>query len=383
MNSQSIHKAQRVLALFLTALFAMLVFIGPQASGESKTDSVTMSVGATQSLFIKNRNNSTKATINSSTSANSAIVTVTNTTQDFVLTAVSAGTTTVTLVTYDTSTNNSDTWTITVTVAGNTGTTRSVSINRGNSVSLDTFTSVESYVSSDTTIASVGYSNNVINATANAVGNCTITVVGTLSGNSSVQTYHYNITVSDSTINNSGSTNSSSVTLKSGQNAIIGQGGVYTGVSSYTSTNSNVATVSVSNNILTIAAVGQGSATITYVATLASTGQTVTYTIYVTVSGSVTSSGDYIETVPSSSSGLSIGVSERVVAEGKTYRLKGITMDGTVVAANELLWLSTDDTVISVNKTTGIFRANKTGTARLIAVDPLGRYHLTVAITVQ
>lgn len=383
MTNYRVPSSHRALAFLLSVALTLLLF-GAGASAATETTTFNMVTGGTITRSIQNRYNENAATVLSSSTADNSIATVSNTSSNFTINAVAAGQTTVTVNVLDTSNSANDTWIITVVVTGNSSsTTKNVTIARGNSVTLDNFSSVTSHTSSSSSIASTAQSGTAIIATGNAVGSCTITVVGVLSGNSTSQTYLYNITVTDSSSTSTG-TSSSSVTLRAGQNALIGQGGTYSSVTSYSSTNNSVASVSLSGAVVTISGLTAGSATITYIATIAATGQVVTYTIYVTVSGSVTNT-DYIETVSTSSSGsgLSIGVTERLVAEGKSYRLKGITMNGSSVAANELLWLSSDDTVVTVNKSTGVFKAQKVGTARLIAVDPLGRYHLTVAITVQ
>lgn len=380
MITHSTTRSHRIAAVFLAAIFALLMLCSVGAKAD-ETARRTITAGVPESINIENKNKVGFATILSTSTADASIVTVAYTSSNFTLTGLKAGSTVVTVKVHDNSDNTEYNWLITVTVQGSsTGTTRNVSLIQGSSVTLDNFSSVSSTNSSNPSVVNVSQSGTAVIAAGQLVGSSTVTVTGVLSGTSSQLTYTYYVTVTTG----STSTNTSSVTLKVGQDAVIGQGGAYSSVSNYASSNTAVASVSVNNNVLTISAHSAGTATVTFTATVSGTGQVVTYTINVTVNGTtIINNGDYIENVYNDGYGLEIGMAERLVAEGKTYRLKGITLNGKAVAANELLWLSTDDDIVTINKTTGIFKARKTGTTRLIAVDTLGRYHLTVAITVQ
>lgn len=382
MTTHITNRNHRIAAAFLATVFVLLMLCSVGAKAD-ETARRTITAGVPESINIENKNRVGFATILSASTADASIVTTAYTSTNFTLTGVKAGSTVVTVKVHDNSDNTEYNWLITVTVQGSsTGTTRNVSLPLGSSVTLDNFSSVSSTNSSNPSVVNVSQSGTAVNAFAQLSGSSTITVTGVLSGTSSQLTYTYYVTVTGGTT--SPTTNISSVTLKAGQDAIIGQGGTYSSVTSYNSSNTAVATVSINNNVLTISGKSAGTATVTFTATIAATGQLVTYTVNVTVSGTtIINNGDCIETVYNDGDGLQIGMAERLVAEGKSCRLKGITLNGKAVAANELLWLSTDDAIVTINKTTGIFKARKTGTTRLIAVDTLGRYHLTVAITVQ
>lgn len=375
---------KRAAVLLMAAVFALLMLSGLTASADEARN-LTITAGVPETMDINNKNCTKQATILSASTDNAAIVTVTYNSANFTLSGVQAGTAKVTIRVRDNSDNSEYNWILTITVQGTSSAyPRAISIPVGASATLDNFSSVASINSSVSTVATASQNGTAVIATGHSLGSTTITITGVLSGGSTQMSYTYNISVTSGSGGGT-ATNSSSVTLKAGQNAMIGQGGTYSAITAYNSNNTTVATVSVSNNVLTIAGRSSGSATVTFTATTAATGASVTYTIYVTVRGTSSSTGN-IEVVGNQNcdgEGLTIGVAERLVAEGKTYRLRGISMNGTPIAANELLWLSTDDSIVTINKTTGIFKAKKTGTTRLIAVDTLGRYHLTVAITVQ
>lgn len=368
-----------MVALFLAAAFALLMLCSLGAKADTTAGSQTVTIGSPLTIPMPNENFTGTATVLSASTNNSAIVTVTYGTNDFTLVGVSAGQAQVTVRARDSRDNHEFNMFVPVTVTGSssTGYTRNVSTPLGTTVTLDSFNYVASTNSSNTSVSTVYQSGNAVMATAASVGTSTITVIGTKAGTTNQATYTYYLTVTST----STGTNTSNVSLRAGQDALIGQGGAYSSVSNYSSSNTSVATVTLNNNVITISGKSTGTAVVTFTATVAGTGQVVTYTVNVTVTGSYYNDG-YIDNIYDGT-GLDIGIAERIVAEGKSYRLKGITQNGTPVAANELLWLSTDDTIVTVGKATGIFKARKTGTARLIAVDKLGRYHLTVAITVQ
>lgn len=104
---------------------------------------------------------------------------------------------------------------------------------------------------------------------------------------------------------------------------------------------------------------------------------------------SSTGSSDEIENVSNTSSsadeGISFGGRTRSnVKLGKSYTMKtGLKLNGESVTPGELLWLTPDSDIISVNKTTGVFKAIAKGTATLIAVDLSGTYVRSIEIVVS
>ena len=154
----------------------------------------------------------------------------------------------------------------------------------------------------------------------------------------------------------------------------------FTTVGLSNNTNAAVATTKIANvsggQQLTVTGVSAGTTTITLVYTSSSGNGTLTLTV--TVTGSSGSS-----TANSESSGIYFKSLSVNIPTGKKYRISGIKLNGSAIAATNLLWISSDTTVMTVNATTGVFQGKKAGSARLIAVDKEGKYVNSIAVTVK
>lgn len=134
-----------------------------------------------------------------------------------------------------------------------------------------------------------------------------------------------------------------------------------------------VSIVAVSTTQFNVKAVAVGTTNITFTAKPNNGTTSYSYTMPVTVTNASQGSG-------SSATAGSITFNKTAYTlskskAGKAYTFNGqIKLNGESVKVNELLWLSTDTAVVSVNSKTGKFKVLKnSGSARLIAVTKDGK----------
>lgn len=142
--------------------------------------------------------------------------------------------------------------------------------------------------------------------------------------------------------------------------------------SSVRSQNTAIAEVTPSTSELLIRGIAAGTTTITFNAIPANGNTTYSYTMSVTVTGTGTT------TTTTTGGGITFTKDTYTLSKskaGKAYTFNGmVKLNGEAVKVNELLWVSTDTSVVSVNSKTGKFKVLKnSGSARLIAVSKDGK----------
>lgn len=134
-----------------------------------------------------------------------------------------------------------------------------------------------------------------------------------------------------------------------------------------------------SKNRLVVTAVGAGSTTVTFwYKNTQSDGWTST-TMPVTVTDQTSSQ---VSSVQAGSTGITFSPSSAVIGVGDTVTPQGIKLSGFSTEASSLLWLSSSDTVATVDKTTGRITGVSKGTATVYAVDPATKVCGTYTVTV-
>lgn len=268
---------------------------------------------------------------------------------------------------------------MTVNVTGGTNSTTGVTVS-GNQISMQkgnvytvptTYFLVTNPTSSNTSVATVtrNSAQTQVIITGAGEGTSTIQYQYFSSTSASAQTATLYVTVGTGT-----NATSQSVSLAVGGSSLVSN---YALVQSPSVANSSVATVSVSGNSLVITGKAAGTTTITF-----QYKDNLTQTSWYngTVNVTVTSSSS---TTTTTGSGITFSKSSTSVTKGKSYRLSNIKVDGKSVAAADLLWLSADTSVLTVNSKTGVFKAVKTGQTRLIAVDKEGKSVNSILVTVK
>lgn len=290
-----------------------------------------------------------------------------------IITGKAAGNTTFTFWSTDTSGNNVR-YTYNITVGNNTGantTKPTVNMKVGEIYYIAPEDSNFQLSSSNTTnIATMSKTtDNRIQVTAVAAGSVNLQYSYYAGGNI------FGVTVPISVSASSSTPATNTVALTVGQT--YSQNFTTVGIS--TNSNASVATAKINSvsggQQLVITGVAAGSTTITLVYTSGSTSGTQTLTVNVTGTGG--GAGN------SATTGIYFKSSSINIPTAKKYRISGIKLNGAAAKASELLWISTDTTIVAVGSKTGIFQGKKAGTARIIAVDPSGKYVNSVAVTVK
>lgn len=291
-----------------------------------------------------------------------------------IITGKKTGSTTFTFWSTDTSGNNVR-YTYNITVGSdNGGSTRpTVNLKTGETYYISPENSNFQLASNNpTNIATMSKTNdNRILITAVSVGNTSLNYSYVNGGNV------YSVTVPVAVTTNGASPTSNTINLTVGQ--LYTQN--YTSVGISTNSNPNVATAKVSSvtggQQLTVTGVSAGSTTITLVYSSGSSNGTLTLTVNVTGSGSGGSA------VNSETTGIYFKSSAINIPTAKKYRISGIKLNGSAIKAADLLWISTNTSVVAVGSATGIFQGKKSGSAKLIAVDKDGKYVNAINVTVK
>lgn len=141
----------------------------------------------------------------------------------------------------------------------------------------------------------------------------------------------------------------------------------------------SVVTASVdSENHVVITAVGSGSTTVKYWYKASSSDGWTSAAMNVKVQGLTgASSGGK----PLANTGICFPQSRYSLAQNETFLITGITENGQPVAADKLLWVSSSNSVVTVESTTGKITAAGNGTATLYALDPVTK--ICNGVTVQ
>lgn len=156
--------------------------------------------------------------------------------------------------------------------------------------------------------------------------------------------------------------------------------GPYFGVINLTVADNRIAYASVdSKNRVVVTAVGDGSTTVTYWCKMTADDSWVRQTLPVRVSGRADPAGG----AGSASAGVAFPASSVTVSRSESYSMTGMKRGGESVAASALLWVSSDDSVLTVGKRTGVLKGISAGTATLFAIDPISRTCGSVVVTVE
>ena len=154
----------------------------------------------------------------------------------------------------------------------------------------------------------------------------------------------------------------------------------YFGVIHLESGDTSVACASLdSENRVVITAVGTGSTKITFWYKRTSSEDWTSATLPFTVSGK----SDVSTSVTQAGLGIFFPQSTVSLKKGQQDTIGGITENGYSVAANSLLWVTSSDSVLSVDTKTGKITAVGTGTAVLYALDPQTKNVASVTVQVS
>lgn len=139
-----------------------------------------------------------------------------------------------------------------------------------------------------------------------------------------------------------------------------------------------------SEGCVLITAVGAGSTTVTFwykYGYYDADDDWTRVTVPVQVSGK--SGGLAANASSSEEEGLYFPLTSVTLEAGSEKTLEGILLNGSEIAASNLLWLTTADSVLSVGRDTGAITARQAGEGLLYALTPDGRYVNCLLITVE
>lgn len=326
------------------------------------------------------------------------------------ITAVGAGTTTVTYRAYNTKTSQWDDITVAVTVDLTSSTTTTTATADPNALTVpvgqkvETTTAYESVRNVTTTNSSIARADwdsttKKIVVRGYMQGTATISFdhaagVGVAAGNKS-------LTV---TVTPAGS--STGTPLAIGATYSVGP---YYEITSATSSSDAIATVALDKatsgaHKATVTGVADGEVTITvkYRAQQGAAEQSTEVKLAVGTAAQGTSTSTTADTsgsvgistvkvasskIPANTQGVGIYFSKNKfsIATGKTSSLSStvIRLNGKAAKANSLRWVAEDSSIISVNSSTGAFKALKAGESKLFATDKDGKYLNSVTIVVK
>lgn len=153
----------------------------------------------------------------------------------------------------------------------------------------------------------------------------------------------------------------------------------YFGVVNLTVGNNSVAYASLdSQNHVVITAVGQGSTSVSFLYRQSAGDSWYGMTIPVEVSGSASSAAS----LSRGTQGIEFPQASVAVAKGSSTAVTGMKINGFAVSSNDLLWVSSDETVATVGSKTGEIRGVAIGTATVYAIDPATKLCSSVTATV-
>lgn len=393
MNTKRISRASLSLLLIVAIVASLL------AANTAKANTLTVSVGGTNTIQLQNKAKDGYYTLTNAYSSNTNAATVNYAGSIATVSGVANGTSTIT-VTYVDSDDNSTikthivSATIGTGVAGNTGnpnTGSTVTVNVGSTATVGSYYSLSSAVSMNTAIANVTQSGNTLTVTGVSAGNTTLSIIAATASGMTPQTYSIPITVvgSGATPTPTPGTTTNTYALNVGQKQTMG---TYASVGTYNSSDSSVATVTAEGNSIVFTGVKAGTATLTYTATIAGASSASNFSYTVTVGGGAAATptptaAAATATPEANTSGLKFKKSEHSIDFSehgkKKLVLKNMTLDGTEMKPSELVWLSTDEDILTVNKKTGVFKLASTGVVFLVAADPQTGATGSVKITVE
>lgn len=155
----------------------------------------------------------------------------------------------------------------------------------------------------------------------------------------------------------------------------------YFGMLHVETTNNTVACASSdSQNRLVVTAVGTGSATVSFWYKTSAGSAWASTTMPVTVTAEASSQ---TASVNAGSAGIVFAQPSALLAAGGSYTPQNIRLDGYSVQTSSLLWVSYNDSVATVDKSTGTVSAIGKGTVSIFAVDPSTKYCGSYTVTVS
>ncbi|MFU0832358.1 MAG: BIG2 domain-containing protein [Oscillospiraceae bacterium] len=134
-----------------------------------------------------------------------------------------------------------------------------------------------------------------------------------------------------------------------------------------------------SENRVVITATGEGAATVQFWYKETSTDEWVAAVVPITVSGT----SDTAQTVTASQIGLVFPQQSISMNVGANHTISGITLNGTVINSETLLWISSSDSVATVDRDSGEIHAVSEGTTKVYAVDPVTNSCASVTVIVN
>lgn len=318
----------------------------PNGSG-----TMALAVGATETIAA-----STGSYITSATSSNSSVASVYAAygSSYATVTGLSVGTATISI--YQGTSTTPYTLTVYVTATGSGSTASSIPLTVGQSATYQSNGYFASISIANTSIANVSFTPYGTTATFTglAAGSTYAYITEVINGAQQNRTVP--IVVTGGT--NAGGSSTTALTVGGRATVYPTTGATLLGASS---ANPNVATVTYTSTSAVITGISAGTTTVTLNQYYNGSYNTVTVTVYVTGSSSSGNSG-------STAGGINFKSSAVSVTKGKRYSLKGMTVNGSTVSASDLLWVSADEDIITVDANTGKFKAVGRGSTLLIAV---------------
>lgn len=408
----------RWIALFAVLLLSITIGLSTAASAAEFTgDTLTMTPNATDYIDVL----ATHGTIKSVTSSDTTLVKITSNTDSrvYIQSTGLTGSCRVTIVAQSITSGISTTITVPVTVKSTSSSSNygGTTIRVGGTYMSDVYYNITSVTSSAPTIATatvypLSATQQYVVVTGVSAGTARISYSYTTSPGSSTLTGSISITVEadGSQVSLSGSS-STSTTTSSSATAELAAGKSYNLLSPnyYEVTNvvvsdssivSAEATGTAGSMNLKAKALSAGETTISFGYRQTASSSIMNTRITVKVSGTApttvtpnststttttTSTNDSSSLSVSGDEGISFGkrTSVNTAKVGKSYRLSGIKLNGEAIGADELLWLTPDSDILSVNMTTGVFKCKTKGEATLIAVDLSGSYVKSIPVKVS
>lgn len=134
-----------------------------------------------------------------------------------------------------------------------------------------------------------------------------------------------------------------------------------------------------SKNRVVVTAVGPGATTVSFWYKKTVEGNWVSAVLPVTVSGTAS----VAKTVTSREVGLVFPQQSINMSPGSNYTVSGITLNGSAVEASTLLWMSSSDSVATVDRSSGKIHAASAGSATIYAIDSLTDSCASVTVVVS
>ncbi|WP_164919093.1 MULTISPECIES: pilus assembly protein N-terminal domain-containing protein [Acutalibacteraceae] len=121
-----------------------------------------------------------------------------------------------------------------------------------------------------------------------------------------------------------------------------------------------------SKNRVVVTAVSPGETTVSFWYKKGATDDWVSAVLPISVSGT----SSVAHTITSSAVGLVFPQQTASMNAGSDYTISGIALNGVTVNAATLLWISSSDSIATVDRDTGKIHAVAAGTVRIYAIDP-------------